>query len=77
MKITKAARVFGGLRVEQCSQKLTFGHEGKPFYRRGSRETEEQARRIVSHLQQHCGSGNFAYLVMLGEAGNIDRSFEK
>ena len=73
----KAARVFGGLRAKQCSQKFTFGHEGKPFYRRGPRETEEQARRIVSHLQQHCGSGNFAYLVMLGEAGNIDRSFEK
>ncbi len=36
-----------------------------------------QARRIVSHLQQHCGSGNFEYLVMLGEAGNIDRFFEK
>jgi hypothetical protein len=45
--------------------------EGKPFYRRCPRETEEQARRIVSHLQQHCGSGNFAYLVMLGEAGDI------
>src|SRR5271165_7417884 len=48
----KAARVFGGLRAKQCSQKFTFGHEGKPFYRRGPRETEEQARRIVSHLQQ-------------------------
>ena len=64
-------------RAKQCSQKFTFGHEGKPFYRRGPRETEEQARRIVSRLQQHCGSGNFEYLVMLGEAGNIDRSFEK
>ena len=73
----KAARVFGGLRAKQCSQKFTFGHEGKPFYRRGPRETEEQALRIVSHLQRHCGSGNFEYFVMLGEAGNIDRSFEK
>ena len=73
----KKAAQSGGLRTKQCSQKFTFGHEGKPFYRRGPRETEEQARRIVSHLQQHCGSGKFQYLVMLGEAGNIDRFFEK
>jgi hypothetical protein len=31
----RAARVFGGLRAEQCSQKFTFAHESKPFYRRG------------------------------------------
>ena len=73
----KAARVFGGLRAQQCSQKFTFGHEGKPLYRRGPGETEEQARRIVWHLQQRFGSGNFEYLVMLGEAGDIDRSFEE
>jgi hypothetical protein len=73
----KAARVFGGLRAEQCSQKFTFGHKGKPLYRRGPRETEEQARGIVWHLQQRCGSGNFEYLVMPGEVGDIDRSFEE
>jgi hypothetical protein len=32
----KAARVFGGLRAEQCSQKFTFGHKGKPLYRRAA-----------------------------------------
>jgi hypothetical protein len=73
----KAARVFGGLRAQQCSQKFTFGYKGKPFYRRGPRETEEQARRIVWHLQQRCGSGNFDYLIPLGEAADIDRFFEQ
>lgn len=73
----KAARVFGGLRAQQCSQKFTFGCKGKPFYLRGPRETEEQARRIVWHLQQRCGSGNFDYLMMLGEAADIDRFFEQ
>jgi hypothetical protein len=43
----------------------------------GPRETEEQARRIVWHLQQRCGSGNFDYLIMLGEAADIDRFFEQ
>jgi hypothetical protein len=69
-----AARVFGGLRAEQCSQKFTFGHKGKPLYLRGPRETEEQACGIVWHLQQRCGPGNFEYLVMLGEVSDIDRS---
>ena len=73
----KAARVFGGVRAEQCSQRFTFGHEGKPLYVRGPRETEGQAQRIVWYLQQRCGSGNYEYSVMLGEAGDIDRSFEE
>ena len=72
----KAARVFGGLRAKQCSQKFTFGHKGEPLYLRGPRETEEQARGIVWHLQQRCGPGNFEYLMMLGEVSDIDRSFE-
>jgi hypothetical protein len=42
-----------------------------------ARETEEQARRIVWHLQQRCGSGNFDYSIMLGEAVDIDRFFEQ
>lgn len=69
----KAARVFGPLRAEQCPASFTFGHEGKPFYRRGPRETEQDARRIVQHLQTRCGEGNFHYLVRLGEAADIDR----
>ena len=77
MKITKAARVFGGLRVEQCSQKLTFGHEGKP----STAEVPENRKSKPAALCRICSntvaSGNFAYLVMLGEVCNIDRSFEK
>lgn len=70
----QAARVFGGLRAEQCAQQFTFGQEGKPFYRRGPRETEEQALRIVWHLEQRCGPGNFEYEVMLGETQDINRA---
>ena len=72
----KAARVFGGLRAEQCTQQFTFGREGKPFYRRGPRETEEQARHIVEHLDRRCGPGNYDYEVLLGEAEDISRSLE-
>ncbi len=71
---TKAARVFGGLRVEDCFQEFKFGQNGKPFYRRGPRETEEQARRIVNHLGQRLGAGNFEFLVELGDSDAISRS---
>lgn len=69
----QAARVFGGLQAAECPQEFTFGHHGKPFYRRGPRETEAQARHIVWHLQQRCGAGNFDYEVMLGTTDQINR----
>jgi hypothetical protein len=59
----------------QCAQEFTFGCKGKPFYRRGPRETEAQARQIVEHLQRRCGPGNFDCWVMLGEAEEINRFF--
>ena len=72
----KAARVFGGLRAEQCGQHFTFGRQGKPFYCRGPRETEEQARRIVWQLENRCGRGNYDCLVALGDAEDISRAFD-
>jgi hypothetical protein len=72
----KAARVFGGLSAEQCAQHFAFGREGKPFYCRGPRETEEQARRILGQLEKRCGPGNYHYLVGLGDSQDITRAFE-
>ncbi len=72
----KAARVFGGLHVEECAEHFTFGREGKPFYRRGPRETEEQARRIVWRLEKRCGAGNYHYLVGLGDSKDLSRIFD-
>ena len=73
----KAIRPFAGIQGAQCRQEFTFGHRGKPLYRRGPRETEAEARRIVSRLQQRCGPGNFDYLIMLGDAADINRAFEQ
>jgi hypothetical protein len=63
----QAARVFGGLNAGECAQNFVFGREGKPFYFQGPRETEHQARRIVSQLEQRCGAGNFDYVMALGD----------
>lgn len=73
----KAARVFGGLRADECTQKFTFGHKNKPFYRRGPRETEKQALQIVHHLEKRLGTGNYQYEVLLGEAKDITRSLDR
>jgi hypothetical protein len=72
----KAARVFGGVQAAQCAQQFTFGYNGKPFYRRGPRETEAQALRFVRHLERCCGPGNYDYEVLLGEADDITRGLE-
>ena len=69
----KASRIFGGIDLSQCRQEFKFGHQGKPFYRRGPRETEARARSIIKHLQQRCGPGNFNYLVQLGTTAQINR----
>ena len=69
----QAARVFGGLQVAQCPQEFGFGRQGKPFYRRGPRETEAQALGIVRQLEQRCGSGKFDYEVMLGTTEHINK----
>ena len=72
----KAARVFGGVQAAQCVQQFTFGYNGKPFYRRGPRETEAQALRIARHLEKYCGQGNYDYEVLLGEAPDITRALD-
>jgi hypothetical protein len=63
----KAARVFGGLKADECGRQFTFGRDGKPFYCSGPNETEEQSCRIVTQLTRRCGEGNFHYLVGVGE----------
>ncbi len=61
----KGARVFGGIRAEDCPREFTFGQDGKPLYVRGPHETELQAQAIVNHLMRRCGEDNFHYLVRL------------
>lgn len=72
----KAARVFGGVSTVACGRQFAFGREGKPFYCRGPRETEDQALRIVRQLERRCGEGNFHYMVALGDAEDIQRIWD-
>ena len=49
-----------------CPERFEYGHEGKPFYIRGPSESLSQAKRIVEHLDQRCGTGNFNMLITTG-----------
>ena len=72
----KAARGFGGVQAAQCAQPFTSGYRGKPFYRRGPKETEARALAIVRHLERRYGPGNYDYEVLPGEAKDITRALE-
>ncbi len=71
----KACRVFGGIDPGACTTVFTFGKDGKPFYIRGSSETEAQAERFVNHLRRVCGEDNYHFLMALGSKESVDRAF--
>jgi len=50
-----------------CPIKYTFGKDGKPFYISGPNENLNQSKRIINSLLQHCGEGNFEYLMSVSE----------
>lgn len=70
----KACRVFGGIDAGTCTESFTFGKDGKPCYVRGPNETQEQAEKIIAHLQRVCGEDNYHFLMALGEAKDISRA---
>ena len=50
-----------------CPIKYTFGKDGKPFYISGPNENLNQSKKIIDSLLQHCGEGNFDYLMSVPE----------
>jgi hypothetical protein len=57
--------IFGDVDAGACSTRFTFGHEGKPLYVSGPRDTQARSRQIVDTLTQRLGPDGFHYLVML------------
>lgn len=68
----KAARVFGGIKPEDCEETFVFGMDGKPFYMPLSDDSPETTQKILRHLEVRCGKGNFHYLVELREESLTD-----
>ncbi len=63
----KAARVFGGVASEECSETFTFGKDGKPFFISDPNISPHKTRAILRQLEASCGKGNFDYLLELDE----------
>jgi len=67
----KAARVLGGISVEDCPRTFTFGKDGKPFYIQGPNDSAAKAQLILNLLRAKCGEGNFDFLMVAGEPGGF------
>ena len=63
----KAKGIFGEIDQSVCPVKYTYGQDGKPLYIRGPNESTLQAKRIVDHLHQKYGKGNYHYFVSLDD----------
>lgn len=59
----EASVVLGGIDPGECTEEFTFGHNGKPFYVSGPKDSEAKSRRIVAHLKSRCGPDGVKLLV--------------
>lgn len=59
----KVKGLLGSLEESDCSEDYTFGKNEKPFYVQGISETEDDAQKIIKHLEKVCGRGEFHYIL--------------
>lgn len=59
--------IFSDIDKLACSEKYTFGKEGKPRYINGPNETPKQSEKIIKQLGNVCGEGNFDYMLGMGD----------
>jgi len=55
-----------------CPIQYSFGKDGKPFYVSGPNENLNQSNKIIRTLLQHCGEGNFDYLMSVTEESEVE-----
>lgn len=67
-----AVAVLEGIDASACDRTFVFGHEGKPFYIVGPRDSDLTAQRIVAQLHERCGPGNYNYILTGPEGAGID-----
>jgi hypothetical protein len=67
----EARQIFGDVDAAACPTHFEYGYEGKPLYVSRPDETATQVRAILDHLERHLGPGNFYYLVLASQTGEI------
>ncbi len=72
----KGARVFGGVRAEDCDETFSFGHNGKPLYIQGPNDTPQRAEQVVALLRQKCGEDGFEYILAVMKPDDFDDDWD-
>lgn len=61
-----------GIDASVCSEKYSYGKDGKPFYMNGPYESESDMMKIINTLTKHCGADGFNTLVRIGDFDDED-----
>jgi hypothetical protein len=72
-----AAKVLGGISVENCSRTFTYGKDGKAFYVQGPYDSPSRASQIMHQLRTRAGEGNYHFLVELGSTRTTEKEEDK
>jgi hypothetical protein len=62
-KYAQASAIFGDIDAAASNRTFEFGSEGKPLFIAGPNDSPGRCASIVGLLQEHCGAGNFDYIV--------------
>jgi tetratricopeptide (TPR) repeat protein len=74
----RTAKLFGDIDAAACPEQYAFGHEGKPFYITGPRDSPAKVRRILDTLQRRLGPEGFDFLIGAPTSdGDIDADLEE
>lgn len=67
-----AKKIFADIDATTCTDRFTFGKDGKPFFIAGPNDTPKKIERILETLTKHCGPGGFDYMVGLPGGFELD-----
>jgi hypothetical protein len=68
----KAVLLFGDVDPAQSDATFEFGKDGKPLFVAGPYDSPERCRQVIAILMNHCGPGNFDYIIPFAGDGFLD-----
>jgi hypothetical protein len=58
-----AKKIFGEIRVEDCTREYVFGKNGKPLFIAGPNDNRAKCEQILHLLRNHCGPGRYDFIL--------------
>jgi hypothetical protein len=74
-----AKLIFGDISAESCTEKFTFGKDGKPLFIAGPHDDPYRCRHIMKTMESHCGPDGYRYILPVDHPSALtleDRSGE-